>query len=260
MVLSYRLLLLLCFLSTFWRIAPTVGQSNCCENLIPNGSFENFAALPNDDCDWFLATGWTNAATTSDCGASNGTPDYYHLNGQGNFSALPDNYFATNLLPADGSALMGVASYLDFLTDAREYLSIPLNCPLAIGDTYTFSFAVTQASPIEISLASNNLGVLFSQGPVLQQVGCNCPIQASPQFNITEIVSGSDWQYFTYTFTADRPYDFFTFGNFFDDANTQTQNLGIDAIFDLAYYFVDDFSLYKIEATGGERDRGEDQV
>jgi hypothetical protein len=52
-----------------------------CPSLIPNGGFETFSALPNDDCGWSLATGWTNAATSSDCSTNNGTPDYFHLQG-----------------------------------------------------------------------------------------------------------------------------------------------------------------------------------
>lgn len=48
-----------------------------CPSLIPNGGFETYSALPNDDCGWSLATGWTNAATSSECSTNNGTPTIF---------------------------------------------------------------------------------------------------------------------------------------------------------------------------------------
>ncbi len=86
-------------------------------NLVPNGSFRNFSALPNDDCDWALAQGWTNAVTTTFCNSSIGTPDYYNLCGSGYFSALPESYFAT-LLPFYGAWVMGTP------TSASDQLTV----------------------------------------------------------------------------------------------------------------------------------------
>ncbi|MEL6637709.1 MAG: gliding motility-associated C-terminal domain-containing protein [Bacteroidota bacterium] len=230
-------LLLLLLLAPAWS-----GAQDCCNNLVPNGSFETFSALPNDDCDWFLATGWTNAAASSECNSRNGTPDYFHRNGTGPFSTLPDNTFANGIEPQDGDAVMGILTYSTVFFNAREYLSTELECPLTVGESYTLRLFVSRgANPILNTLATNQFGAYLSETPVQQPVNTNQPIDITPTFVVNEVIEDRDWREITFSFTADRVYRYLTLGNFADDYDTNVEV--VDGPGSAAYYFVDNISL-----------------
>ncbi len=214
-----------------------------CPSLIPNGGFETYSSLPNDDCGWALATGWTNAATSSECNTSNGTPDYFHLQGTGDLSALPINYYS-NVSPFEGEAVMGLGGNVNLVTDAREYISIPLTSPLVIGNEYTLSFSMAIGTPQVGGLYTNGWGFQLSTGPVFQPAGTNGLINADGyQQLIPEVFSSETWQTFTFTFVADQTYDQFTFGNFLSDVEQTIVEYGVQEFISLAYIFVDDFIL-----------------
>jgi gliding motility-associated-like protein len=214
-----------------------------CPSLIPNGGFETYSALPNDDCGWSLATGWTNAATSSECNTNNGTPDYFHLQGSGPYAALPINYFS-DILPFEGEAVMGLGGNVNLSPDAREYISIPLTSPLVVGNEYTFSFSMAIGTPQVGGIYTDGWGFLFSTGPVYQPTGTNDLINAPGyQELIPDVFTSETWQTFTFTFIADQAYDQFTFGNFLTDAQQTTSLYGVQDIISIAYVFVDDFVL-----------------
>lgn len=229
-----------------------------CPSLIPNGGFETYSALPNDDCGWSLATGWTNAATSSDCSTSNGTPDYFHLQGTGPYAALPINYFS-NVLPFEGDAVMGVGGNVSLVENAREYISIPLTTPMVVGNEYTLTFSMTIGSPLVGGIYANGWGFLLSNGPVFQPAGTLGLINAPGyEVMIPAVFTSETWQTFTFTITADQPYTQFTFGNFLTDAQQSTSLYGTQDIISLAYVFVDDFVLQDNNQSDVTADLGPD--
>ena len=156
-----------------------------CPSLIPNGGFETFSTLPNDDCGWSLATGWTNAATTVECNTSNGTPDYFHLQGSGPFAALPLNYFS-NVQPFEGDAVMGLGGYVNLVTNAREYISIQLSSPLVVGNEYNLSFSMAIGTPQVGGVYADGSGFLLSSG---LSACWNQWIDQCPRFSATHSTS-----------------------------------------------------------------------
>ena len=82
----------LCFILT-----PAISLS---QNLVVNGGFETYSALPNGIAAYSLATGWSNCSGM-------GSPDYLHLNGSGG-AQLPMCTFGT-IHPLFGSGIMGFA-------------------------------------------------------------------------------------------------------------------------------------------------------
>jgi gliding motility-associated-like protein len=217
-----------------------------CDNLVPNGSFETFSALPNDDCDWNLAVGWNNAATSANCNTTNGTPDYYHLLGQGQYSSLPSNYFAV-VNPLDGNAVMGLSGTIDLVPAFREYIAISLTSPLVVGQSYTMSYSITAGTPNVGGLYVDGWGASLSVGPILQSAGTSNVI---PITNLDYIVPGVfssvQWQTFTFTFVADQPYSYFTFGNFYSQANQTSVAFGTQGLINAAYIFLDAVSIIPI--------------
>ncbi len=225
----------------FFLFLGALEAQDCCGNLVPNGSFEDFTFLPNDDCDWFLATGWTNAATTTTCSPDNGTPDYFHLNGSGQFSTLPDNIFASGVIPQDGDAVMGIVTYVSSFADAREYISTALECPLTVGESYILRFYITQGNPELTGYSTNNIGAHFSEAPVFQPPGTLEEIDVLPDFIFPDIIADTDWREITYTFIADQAYRYLTIGNFLNDLGTDFQENGTGG--SIAYYFLDNISV-----------------
>jgi gliding motility-associated-like protein len=214
-----------------------------CLNLVPNGSFEEFTALPDSDCDWALATGWNNAALSGNCNTTNGTPDYYHLQGNGIFSSLPINYFA-EVNPLDGDAVMGLAGHINVAPGSREYIATALTAPLVVGETYTLQYALTTGDPLVGGFYTNGWGASLSVGPQLQPAGTNSVIAiADFPFSTPGIFDVSVWQTLSFTFVADQPYDHITIGNFFDDAAQALQPFGTQGTLSIAYVFFDDISI-----------------
>ncbi|MEM8583544.1 MAG: hypothetical protein AAGF87_04700, partial [Bacteroidota bacterium] len=213
-----------------------IGQ---CTNLVPNGSFETFSALPDDDCDWELAIGWTNANTSTGCTPANGSPDYFHVLGTGPFSSLPVNNFAT-VNPIEGDAIMGIATFIDNFANFREYIAIQLSAPLIVGQDYSLSFYATAGVGTD-RYFSNNLGASLSVGPILQNMGN--AFNFAPTFEVTTLLDNEDWEQFTFTFTATQAFDHLTIGNFRNDNQTLLQSDGSPGFFGIAYYFVDDIVI-----------------
>lgn len=229
-----------------------------CASLIPNGGFDEYSSLPNDDCGWSLATGWTNAATSGECNTSNGTPDYFHLQGSGEFASLPINYFS-EIFPFEGEAVMGIGGNVNIADDAREYISIGLTSPMVVGNEYTLSFSMAIGTPQVGGIYSDGWGVLLTTGPVYQPNGTNGLITApGNQILIPEVFTSEEWQTFTFTITADQAYDQFTFGNFLTDAQQNTSLYGVQDIISLAYVFVDDFILEDNNASDVDVNLGPD--
>ena len=54
-----------------------------CQNLIPNGDFENYNALPFDKAEWYNCKYWTNLNGYEGFAFGYGSPDYFHDNGFG---------------------------------------------------------------------------------------------------------------------------------------------------------------------------------
>ncbi|MEO1514746.1 MAG: gliding motility-associated C-terminal domain-containing protein [Bacteroidota bacterium] len=249
---------LLLFLSANLSLSTLSKAQSTCNNLVFNGSFEEFTDLPTDQCDWALARGWTNASRTAECSPINGTPDYYHRRGNGLFAQLPDNFFAS-VLPREGDALMGLLSYAPFFTDAREYLSTELTCTLIPGQRYTFSFYLNQGTPNIGGFSTNGLGMQLSVGPIFQPDGCNCPMEeGSPQYLVPDVVDAQDWQQFTYTFVADQPYDHLTLGCFLTDDEITARSFGPANSLPTGYYFIDEVSLVAENTVDFVVDLGDD--
>ena len=214
-----------------------------CGNLIPNGSFEDFSSLPNDDCDWELAVGWSNAATSNACNTTNGTPDYFHTLGEGIFSSLPSNYFAT-LNPFEGNAVMGLTGTINLVPDFREYISIPLSNPLIIGQSYTLKFSLTTGTPNTPGMFVNGWGATMTNGPVFQNTGTSNVIPISNfDFIVPNVINTTTWETFTFTFIATEAFTHFTFGNFLSTANQTLVNNASGNGLAAAYVFIDGISL-----------------
>lgn len=198
------------------------------QNLVPNGSFENYSTLPNGYGQYYKCTGWSNVNGVQ-TGPPYASPDYFHTAG------TVGNYFG-QIAPNTGAGQMGFYPYLASLGDAREYLMINLSTPLVVGQEYLLEFYLTNGSNGAYTAHTDNIGAHLSVGPLTQLV--DEVINVVPQYEIPGIVDHDNyWQYYSYSFIATTAADHLTFGNFEYNATT-TVISGTSS-----YLFIDDVSI-----------------
>ena len=208
------------------------------QNLIPNGDFENYTSLPTYVGQWGKCIGWSNA----NGGVwPYGSPDYMHTSGI-NGAQLPNCHAAT-VDPYSGNAIMGFVSVHGIVPNWREYLSVQLTDSMIVGETYSISFWITNGRPYHsCGYSSDRIGIHFSTSP-LSQVNYEL-ISVVPQVEIAGEVWDTLWQAVSMTYIADAEYNYFTIGNFYDDANTSmTYQVPSGSS---AYYFIDKMAIIHI--------------
>ncbi|MEN9994316.1 MAG: hypothetical protein RL762_973 [Bacteroidota bacterium] len=214
------------------------------QNLVENGDFETYSSLPTNVMQSQLCTGWSACSQ-----GGGGTPDYFHLNGLG-LVQLPNSFYAT-ISPHGGSAIMGIIAYHGVSTDYREYISHSLSSPLVIGATYTLSCWLSNGhyNGNYGGSAANHLGVALTMNEP-QQLGTTPLSTITPQLEESSLIYDTNWTQLSYIFVADSAYEHLVIGNFKNNANTTVQNIENHPI-ELAYYFIDDVSLIRVEGSAG---------
>jgi len=234
---------------TLLIIAELLTCSLFSQNLIKNGSFEDFYRCPDNylvDYQAKFLPSWTMP--------TNGTPDYFNKCSK-NMVGVPQNFMGS-IFPAHGDGFVGLVildspnlketiSYKDYLKrdinlpvtitnkrkkkdkpkevkpiNYREYIQTQFTLPLQRGNMYLISFKY--AFPNYSTFISNRLGVLLSREKVKQKSGViNYKPQLCLDSTILNFVPGV-WHEFKDTFRAYGGESFITIGNFYDDQQTST--------------------------------------
>lgn len=208
------------------------------QNLVSNYSFETNSGCPTGPCEWQRPTGWNNVNMLLGCG-SYGTPDYYHTCGAG-FSHLPNNGFLT-CTPHTGNAVMGFLTWSGSLSpNFRELVSTRLVSPMIVGQSYSVSFWICNAFTPYYGGGSNHIGLDFSTTPLVQGGGISNVVSLTPEYEIPGVFFSSPWVNYTFTITPTAPWEYITFGNFYNDAATTATLFYVPAPYFRCYYFIDD--------------------
>ncbi|MDQ3111162.1 MAG: LamG domain-containing protein [Bacteroidota bacterium] len=210
------------------------------QNMVPNGDFEDFNDIPVTSGEWYKCESWTNLSMEHDWPF--GTPDYLSTQGEAK-AQLPDCVFG-HVAPHSGNAVMGFCnSYKEVEPEFREYVSNRLIMPMVVGNSYTVSFWVTNGEADWRSCyGTDHFGVLFSDSLPMQVE--HEAIGWIPQYEYPGELWTTGWKHITFTFVADKPYEYITFGNFYSDAETSSTLYGDDPSQYGSYYFIDDVEIY----------------
>ena len=209
-------------------------------NLLNNGDFENFTALPNQLGQWHKLQDVSNINGQH---AGGGSPDFFHNLGSGPAQSI-SNPFAS-LQPFTNNAYLGLCTFGGVLgQNYREYLGFPLATPLQSGKSYRLSWMMSNGTQTDSKIRTNHFGALLSVGQPEQQQGE--VIDEVPQFDIDTIWHSEIWAQITFTFIANQAYDYLTLGNFFSDAQTQVSDYQSQGI-RYGYVFIDDLRLVEVE-------------
>ncbi len=197
------------------------------QNLVTNGSFEDFVSCPTSSDELNKATGWFPYMET---------PDYLNVCTPNTDISVPNNLLG-HQYAASGNAYAHIRCYADFMF-TREVAGGSLVTPLTIGQKYFVSFKVNKADILsDSSYSINKLGAKFST--VSFSPSNPVPINNFAHVYTNSVVSDTvNWLRIAGSFIADSAYQYLMIGNFFDDANTTVVNNG--SLNNCAYYFIDD--------------------
>jgi hypothetical protein len=219
------------------------------QNLVPNGSFEDYY---NCGDGWYQITnavGWKEMQT----------PDYFHTcvvpTGIIN-TDVPDNFHG-NQLPVHGNAYAGLAAYYSY--NFRELIQIRLSQNLS-NTYYCVNFKVSLADTSR--WAVNKIGAHFSPDTLYPQPYQSIPTSPWSIFTyyIPQIESDtflndtSSWALISGVFQANGNEEYITIGNFRDDAGTDTVRMPGSSGAPISYYYIDEVSVEEVLAANAGTD------
>lgn len=205
------------------------------QNLVPNGSFEEYTECPSNFSQIERATGWMPFRVT---------PDYYNACSTPDSAGVPLNILGYQAA-ATGAAYAGMWCYFDkYPTNGREYMGIQLSQPLVPGTEYNLSFRTVFASAGSPDgylpqFNCSGIGLRFVMAPFLECLGC--PVPNYSAVHLDHLIADSvSWTLVTGTYVPDSAYAYLVVGNFYDDQTILVDQFDPSGNIDGAYFYVDD--------------------
>lgn len=206
------------------------------QNLVPNGSFEQFTSCPYAGGDIDSALFWFNPTI----GGYQGSPDYFNVCATNNFWQVPTNFYGYQQAHS-GDAYAGILLLHLNPINSREFIEVPLTNLLLAGETYQFEM---YANLCNVSrLTTDDIQVYFSDSAVTN-FPTYAPLPFTPQIsNITgNILDTTNWTLISGSFVAQGGEAYMIIGNFKNNDSTSTTNVNATGQ-PYAYCYIDDVSL-----------------
>ncbi len=230
---SWRRPALSALLAAFLCVSATA------QNLVPNEGFEQFSGCPWGTSQIDSCLYWINPSTNQ---SNSGSPDYYNQCAPALTVGVPSNW-AGYQDAHNGVAYGGLYLYIGGVSDAREYLEVPLTTPLSAGVSYDVQFYVSLSDRSRYTAYA--IGAYFSMSAV---TGVNnyYPLPYTPQVQNSagNAFDTLAWTKVNGTFTAAGGETHLIVGNFGNDASTWVGSYNPSASFDHVYAYVDDVSVH----------------
>ena len=226
--------------------------------MIQNGSFENYTNPIDCGGGGFDNAYYSPIPHVLDNWYGYQSPDYFNsicqngpLPNQYGYH-IPANCYGYNQAK-DGNAYVGFGPY-QRNSEVKEYIYQHLNTPLASGKLYCLSFYINRSERVEYAI--KQIGAYFSSS--LPTTVGNMYINAIPQvINNTFLVDTIQWIQVQGCFTANGGEQYMTIGNFNNNSNTDTLNIGtnnpVAGWQPSSYYYIDDITLID-QTTVGVKD------
>lgn len=218
-----------------WSFLLGLSVSSFGQNLLTNGGFEAYTALPNTYSQICNSNTWTTPSGFCSLVVGCGSPEYYNAAGTGGAGA-PATFWAT-VMPHSGNGFAGFAPWYVGSPTFREYIRVGLSAPMVVGQTYMVSFWLTNGISTLHPYGISRLGFAFSTTPLVQS--CGSMIAYTPQIEIPQVVYSTTWQQFSYIFTPTQPFQYLCIGNFVPYASTVSALVGSSGSSG-SYYYIDD--------------------
>ena len=223
-----------------------VAATAACQNLVQNGSFEEYTECPTSFGQWNRVVGWTSPYTQS--------ADYFNACADSNVCSVPFNHMGYQYA-AQGQAYMGLATYTtQSMGFYREIIATHLTQSLQPGVPVYCSFKAStggwgSSRYNSANWAAKAPGLNFfvelpstSQPFILSGWGTYLFPNSSAIQTDQVLADTSDWITISGVFVPDSVYQYIAITNFYD--NSQSSPVLLDSggwgLFDCAYAFIDE--------------------
>ena len=211
-----------------------VGQG---QNLVPNGSFEQYDACPTYFGLAGWCTGWMNLHTQS--------ADYFNACHTSGVVGVPLNQFGYQY-PADGDGYMGMCTYIYNQWWYREVIGVQLTEPLQIGVPVCLSFKIAVGgfgTSVGNSAGYTSKGVGMKFFNVIPDDWLSYLYPNSAALYLDEVPTDTAiWYQLEGTYMPDSAYNYVLIANFFADSLSEAtvqDSIGFSST-DWSYAFIDD--------------------
>ncbi|MFN8117554.1 MAG: T9SS type A sorting domain-containing protein [Bacteroidia bacterium] len=223
------------------------------QNLIQNGSFENYTAPVN------CSGGSGGFDNYSVFPVNHVVNNWYSLNSPDYFSSLcsglnndgsPINIFGNSNAKQGSNYVGGIFFQANYET--KEYIYQQLTSPLQAGKNYCLSFYVSRAD--RVTHAIHSIGAYFSNN--VQSAAALGYVNVMPQIVNQSgfITDTTNWVQIQGCYTANGGEQYITIGNFNSNINTDTLFVGSydphPGAYKYAYYYIDDVTLIDQSTVG----------
>ena len=218
------------------------------ENLVPNGSFEEYSECPVDNelnnGQFERAIGWFRPTF--------GTPDYFHRCNYDinvfNTVGVPENFWGyQDAFHGDAYAgFVPLAWNNDGSFNGAEYIRTKLASPLTPCTIYHYRMYVSLANVSTHGIGK--IGAWFSVDNVTFPDEVPIIVEPHVAFQGDPIVDTSNWTLVEGTFVAEGFEEYLTIGYFHDNVQNDTTFVQDNQFYNASYYYVDSVSLIEIGA------------
>lgn len=222
-------------------IAVSAFQSLLAQNLVPNGSFEDYISCPGS-----YSRNHTEFRVNSWRSLSSGSPDYFNACSEGD-AAVPYNWAGVSDA-ADGHGYVGIYTYMLQPKEYREYLHTKLTERLMKDSLYLIEFRYKLSSYSKYS--TDRIGVLVSDS--LKTYDHDRPLKLSPSVSFEKdsalTPETGSWERASTEYRAKGDEQFLTIGNFANNEQTRAYNIRYRPAAEpmlehSAYYYIDDVKV-----------------
>lgn len=212
-------------------------------NLVPNGSFENYEGSLRRYGQFDLVNDWTIP--------SDNPPDLFASGIKSRYVAIPENMYG-NESPADGETYAGIVAFSPRGKETRTYLSVKLKEKLKANTLYCVRYQVSLAERSRV--ASNNLGAYFDKSDLKGGSGSITKSDYISDDRNKVMINRDGWEQICGRFAAKGGEQYLTIGNFASDDRTSTENMELPSQYEeagsygAAYYYIDDVQVNQLAA------------
>ena len=211
------------------------------QNLVPNGSFEQYAACPGSYTEQgseFGVESWRSL--------TRGTPDYFNTCSEGQ-AAVPYNWAGVSEA-YDGNGYAGIYTWMNLPKEYREYLHCKLMEPLIRDSLYRIEFRYKLSSYSKFS--TDRIGLLLSDS--LKRFSHDNPLEIPPTLTFVKdsalTPETGAWETAAAEYRARGNERYLTIGNFADNRSTQHYPIRFrpesePMLANSAYYYIDDVKV-----------------
>lgn len=209
------------------------------QNLVPNGSFEDYVSCPEHLDGLEFAEHWYKSIIEPGVDYyQNPSPDYFHGCAQDTIFGVPNNIAGTQMA-LTGDAYCGMINYSSSNSNYREILGVELISPLVVGQTYYCSLHISRAAGWSGStgLAINNIGMKFSNSQIFSST--ELAVDDFAHMKGEEVAIDSvNWVLLYGEIIPEESYQYLHIGNFYSDEDTEVMTFSQSSVW--AYYYIDD--------------------